>query len=182
MAWFHRRWRISTKKDKTRKNDEIIAREVRLIGEEGEQLGIMTPREALRVAENFGLDVVEIAPDAKPPVCKLIDYGRFQYELKKKQAESKRKQVVVQVKEVKFRPITDEHDFRFKLKHIERFLAEGNKTKVVIRFRGREIVHKDNGFAMCDKIVAELAEVSAVEQPPKMEGRQIVMILVAKKK
>jgi len=91
-------------------------------------------------------------------------------------------EVVVQVKEVKFRPITDEHDFRFKLKHIERFLAEGNKTKVVIRFRGREIVHKDNGFAMCDKIVAELAEVSAVEQPPKMEGRQIVMILVAKKK
>ncbi len=148
-----------------------------MLGAQGEQLGILTIDQALAKALEAGLDLVEISPTAKPPVCKIMDYGKFKYDEKKRQAQAKKKQVVVQIKEIKLRPRTDEHDYDFKLRNVRRFLEEGNKSKLTIMFRGREIVHKEIGQKILIKVVEELKDVAIVEQTPRMEGRQMFMIL-----
>ncbi len=149
---------------------------------EGEPLGIVSATEALRMAEEAEVDLVEIAPQAQPPVCRLMDYGKFKYQQSKRQHEAKLKQKQIQVKEVKFRPGTDEGDYQIKLRNLIRFLEEGDKAKVTLRFRGREMAHQEIGLAQLRRVEADLAEHAVVEQFPKMEGRQMVMMLGPKKK
>lgn len=163
-------------------NGEIDAPQVRLIGQDGVQLGIVSLREALIKAEEAELDLVEIAPQAKPPVCKIMDYGKFKYQEQKKRHEAKLKQKQIQVKEIKFRPNTDEADYQVKLRNLVRFLTEGDKTKVTLRFRGREIAHQELGVQLLKRIEEDLKEYGSVEQFPKLEGRQMVMVLAPKKK
>ncbi len=158
-------------------NRRIRVPEVRVIADDGEQLGIMNTHDALRQAESLGLDLVEVSPMAKPPVCKIMDYGKFKYQQKRKTAEAKKKQQVIELKEVKFRPKTDVHDFDVKVNRLKRFLAEGNKGKVTVMFRGREIVHQEIGFDVLKRVSDVLKEDALVESPPRMEGRQLVMIL-----
>jgi translation initiation factor IF-3 len=167
---------------RNRVNKEINAPQVRLIDAEGQQVGILSAREAMERAEADGLDLVEIQPTADPPVCRLMDYGRFRFDQKKKLAEARKKQKQVQIKEVKFRPGTDEGDYRVKLRNLTRFLAEGDKAKVTMRFRGREHAHRDLGLNLLRRVEGDLAEISTVEQQPQMEGRQMVMVLGPKKK
>jgi translation initiation factor IF-3 len=155
---------------------------VRLVGIEGEPIGIVTIEEAMRQAEASEVDLVEIAPTAKPPVCRLMDYGKFKYRESKKAHEAKLKQKQIQVKEVKFRPGTDEGDYKIKVRNLTRFLTEGDKTKVTLRFRGREMAHQELGMQLLKRVEADLKEVGVVEQWPKMEGRQMIMILGPKKK
>lgn len=171
------------KEDKNRvmMNEDIRAREVRLIGVEGGQVGIVPLAEALAMAEAAGVDLVQIA-DADPIVCKLMDYGKFLYEAKKQQNEAKKKQVRTQVKEIKFRPGTEEGDYQVKLRNLIRFLEHGDKAKVTLRFRGRELAHQQIGMELLKRVEADLAEMSSVEQFPKMEGRQLTMVLAPKKK
>jgi len=145
---------------------------------DGEQLGVMTPFDAIVKAQERGLDLVEVAPNAAPPVCRIMDYGKYKYELKKKAAVSKQKAHAAIMKEVKLRPRTDEHDLEFKLKNARRFLMEGDKVKVTLMFRGREIVHTEFGRDQLDKVKLMLADIAAVENPPRMEGRFLSMILV----
>ncbi|HUW28281.1 MAG TPA: translation initiation factor IF-3 [Sulfuriferula sp.] len=166
----------------TRVNGEITWPEIRLVGLEGEPLGIVSAAEALKLAEEAQVDLVEIAPQAKPPVCRLMDYGKFKYQQSKRQHEAKVKQKQIQVKEVKFRPNTDEGDYQIKLRNLIRFLEEGDKAKVTLRFRGREMAHQEIGLAQLRRVEADLAEQAVVEQFPKMEGRQMVMMLGPKKK
>jgi translation initiation factor IF-3 len=157
--------------------------EVRLIGVGGEQLGVMSTMDALRLAGDSDVDLVEIASTAVPPVCKLVDYGKFKYQEQKKAAEAKSKQKVIEVKEVKFRPGTDEGDYAIKVRNLRRFIAEdGDKGKVTLRFRGREITHQDIGMRLLERIRDELADVSVVEHMPKLEGRQMIMVLAPKRK
>jgi translation initiation factor IF-3 len=163
-----------------RVNKGIQAREVRVIGEDGKQLGIMLTHIAVRIAEEKGLDLVEVNPKAAPPVCKIIDHGKFKYEEARKKRTAKKKQSVVTVKEVKLRPKTDVHDLAVKIRAITRFLAEGNKAKLVIVFRGREIVHPETGKAVLLKVLAELQEWAVVEQMPLMEGRRMTMLIAPK--
>ncbi|HJU50120.1 MAG TPA: translation initiation factor IF-3 [Pseudogulbenkiania sp.] len=163
-------------------NGEITAREIRLVGKEGEQLGIVSLREAMAAAEELDIDLVEISPTAQPPVCKLMDYGKFKYETSKKRHEAKLKQKQVQIKEVKFRPGTDDGDYGVKLRNLVRFLSDGDKAKVTLRFRGREMAHQDIGLALLKRVEADLAEVGTVEQFPRLEGRQMVMMIAPKKK
>lgn len=158
-------------------NQKIRASQVRLIGEDGTQLGIVPLEDALARAAEEKLDLVEVAPKSTPPVCKIMDYGKFKYLQSKKLQEAKKKQVTIQVKEVKIRPKTEEHDYQFKLRHIKRFLNEKNKAKVTIMFRGREIAHSELGLKVLKRIIAETEEVGVVEQPPKLEGRNMTMIL-----
>ncbi|MQM34419.1 translation initiation factor IF-3 [Accumulibacter sp.] len=165
-----------------RVNQEINAPEIRLIGEDGEALGVMSSREALSLAEEVGLDLVEIAPMARPPVCRIVDFGKFKYQEQKRQHEQRQKQKQVQVKEVKFRPGTDENDYQIKLRNMTRFLEEEDKVKVTLRFRGREMAHQDIGMRQIERIRADLQEMAVVEQMPKMEGRQMVMVLTPSKK
>ncbi len=154
---------------------------MRLIGVDGKQIGIVSIQEALRRAEEEGLDLVEVAPNANPPVCRVMDYGKYKYEQKKKQQQAKKKQAQVQIKEIKLRPKIEEHDFQFKLKHIKRFLTEDKaRVKVMIWFRGREVVHKDLGKALLDRIIEEVKDIAKVDKPPQMEGRNMVMFLVPK--
>jgi translation initiation factor IF-3 len=160
-----------------RTNRRIRARELRVIGPEGEQLGVLTLDAALAKAVEFGLDLVEVSPMAKPPVCKIMDYGKFKYEAKKKANEAKKKQTIVKLKEVKFRPKTEEHDYNFKVKAIREFLGEGNKARVTVMFRGREITHREIGQAILNRISVELKEVAVVEQTARLEGRLLFMIL-----
>ena len=155
----------------------ITARELRVIGPEGEQLGIMEKHNAIAAAEDFGLDLVEVAPNADPPVCRIMDYGKYKYEQSKKAQEAKKKQKIIQIKEIKIRPKTDLHDLETKAKHARRFLGEGNKLKITVRFRGREIVHLDRGKLVLDKLMGMLEDISVVEAPAKMEGRNLVMVL-----
>jgi len=155
---------------------------VRLIDAEGEQAGIQTIRAALELAEEAGLDLVEIAPLAKPPVCRIMDFGKFKYQAAKKAHEAKAKQKQVQVKEVKLRPRTDENDYQIKLRNLRRFLDDGDKVKVTLRFRGREMAHQEFGMRQLERIKADLEEVANVEQMPKMEGRQMVMVMAPVKK
>ncbi|MCX9156046.1 translation initiation factor IF-3 [Niveibacterium sp. 24ML] len=165
-----------------RLNGEINVSEVRLVGEDGEQLGIVQTRQALEMAEEAGLDLVEIAPLAKPPVCKLMDFGKFKYQESKKAHEAKLKQKQIQVKEVKLRPGTDENDYQIKLRNMTRFLQDGDKVKVTLRFRGREMAHQEFGVRQLERIKADLEAVGMVEQFPKLEGRQMVMVLAPSKK
>lgn len=155
---------------------------MRVIADDGEQLGILTLREALEAAETRQLDLVEVSPTATPPVCRIMDYGKYKYQQSKKQQEAKKKQVQVQVKEVKIRPKTDDHDLDFKVKHVRRFLEEGNKAKVTLVYRGREITHQDIGRAVIEKFAAELADVGTVEVAPRVDGRQLFMIIAPKVK
>jgi len=154
---------------------------VRLIGAEGEQLGVVSVRDAQQKALEADLDLVEVAPTAKPPVCRIMDYGKFLFEQNKKRHAAKKKQKQVQVKEVKFRPGTDEGDYQVKLRNLVRFLEEGDKAKVTLRFRGRELAHQEIGRVLLKRIEAELNEYGTVEQFPKMEGRQMVMVIAPKK-
>lgn len=161
-------------------NEKIRASEVRVIGFDGEQLGIVPLKKALDLAAQEELDLVEVAPNATPPVCKIMDYGKFKYQQSKRSQEAKKKQTVIQVKEVKVRPKTDEHDLQVKIRHIRRFLAQKDKAKVTIVFRGREIAYTDQGMKILERIEEELKDEVVVEQHPKMEGRNLVMILAPK--
>jgi translation initiation factor IF-3 len=166
----------------TRINFQIKVKEVRVISSEGEQLGILDTREAIKKAEELGLDLVEVAPTAKPPVCRIMDFGKYKYELSKKAQESRKHQSVIVVKEIKLRPRTDEHDIQFKMNNIKRFLAEGNKVKVTVMFRGREMAHTVHGKAVLDRIVNDLQNDAVIESPPRMEGRNMTMMIGAKAK
>ena len=170
----------SKKKKEVRVNSRIRALEVRVVGPEGGQLGIVPTREALRLAEEQGLDLVEVAPQARPPVCKIIDYGKFKYEQKKKAREAKKNSTVVVVKEVKMRPKTDTHDFDFKTNHARRFLEDGQKVKATVIFRGREMAHQDIGFKHLTHLAEVLEDVGIVEVSPRMEGRTMSMMLAPK--
>ena len=163
-------------------NGDIRARTVRLIDEEGKQLGVVSLEEALRTAEQASLDLVEIAPDADPVVCKIMDFGKYIFEAKKQKAASKKKQKIIQVKEVKFRPGTEEGDYQVKLRNLVRFLEQGDKAKVTLRFRGREMAHQEIGMQLIKRIEGDLEPLAAVEQHAKMEGRQLTMVLAPKKK
>jgi translation initiation factor IF-3 len=153
---------------------------VRVISPDGEQLGIMTVPTALDRARDFGMDLVEIAPKATPPVCRIMEYGKFKYEKAKRESAAKKKQTVVVIKEIKFRPKTDEHDYQFKMNHIKRFLMAKNKVKVVVRFRGREIIHMDKGMEMLERIKTDVVDLAAVESDAKAEGRTLIMMLSPK--
>jgi translation initiation factor IF-3 len=153
---------------------------VRVINANGEQVGILPIGEALRLAESQELDLVEVSPTARPPVCRIMDYGKFKYEESKKAQEARKKQTVVSIKEVKMRPKTDEHDFDFKLKNVKRFLEEGNKTKITVVFRGREMAHPEFGRRMLDRVTNELQGLATIEQMPRMEGKAISMIVAPK--
>ncbi|PPK42269.1 translation initiation factor 3 (bIF-3) [Trinickia symbiotica] len=155
---------------------------MRLVGVDNEPLGIVKLAEAFRLSEQQDVDLVEIAPQASPPVCRLMDYGKFKYQEAKKQHEAKLKQKVIQVKEVKFRPGTDDGDYNVKLRNLVRFLEDGDKTKITLRFRGREMAHQEIGMRMLERLRTDLDEVGQVEQMPKMEGRQMIMVLAPKKK
>jgi translation initiation factor IF-3 len=152
------------------------------VGVDGEQLGIVSLREALVKAEDADLDLVEIAPQAQPPVCRIMDYGKYKYQESKKQHEAKLKQKQIQIKEVKFRPGTDENDYQVKLRNLVRFLGEGDKAKVTLRFRGREMAHQEFGLELLKRVETDLAEHATVEQFPKLEGRQMIMVLAPKKR
>lgn len=155
---------------------------MRLIGVDGEQLGIVRVAEALNLAEENDVDLVEIAPNAEPPVCRLMDYGKFKYQEQKRQQEAKAKQKIIQVKEVKFRPGTDEGDYQVKLRNLRRFLEDGDKAKVTLRFRGREMAHQELGMRVLERVRDDLEELCQVEAMPKLEGRQMVMVLAPRKK
>lgn len=155
----------------------IRVKEVAVIGDDGEQMGIFLTEDAINMAQDRNLDLVEVAPTANPPVCRIMDFGKFKYRQSKKTHEAKKNQKIVHLKEVKFRPNTDQHDYNFKLKHITRFIEAGDKAKVVIFFKGREIVHRENGFRLLDRIIADIEEIALVESSAKQEGRTLVMIL-----
>jgi len=160
-----------------RLNDDITYEQIRLVSDSGEQLGILSPDEARKIAEERGMDLVEIAPNAEPPVCRLMDYGKYLYASAKKKQESKKKQKQITVKEIKFRPGTDIGDYDIKVRNLTKFLDAGNKVKVTLRFRGREMAHQELGMEMLKMVEEDLKEIGIVEQMPKMEGRQMVMVL-----
>ncbi|MDA9371755.1 translation initiation factor IF-3 [Porticoccaceae bacterium] len=172
------------KKDskRSRLNEDITAPEVRLVGSDGSQVGLVSLQHALEMAQKETLDLVEISPDAEPPVCKLMDYGKHVFDIKKKVALQRKKQKQTQVKEMKFRPGTDEGDYQIKLRNVTRFLENGDKVKVTLRFRGREMAHQELGMVMVKRIEADLIELAQVEQYPKMEGRQMTMVLAPRSK
>ncbi len=181
-------WRISIKKDsgkgaskKAIINDQITSDPVRLVGAEGEQVGVVSLKEALAAAEAAAMDLVLIA-DSDPAVCKLMDYGKFVFEIKKQKSLQKKKQKRTQVKEMKFRPGTEEGDYQVKLRNLTRFLENGDKAKVTLRYRGREMAHQEIGMELLKRVEADLAELGAVEQFPKMEGRQLTMVIAPKRK
>ena len=161
-----------------RTNERITASEVRVISSSGKQLGIISIREALNYAEDEGFDLVEVSPDSNPPVCKIIDYGKLRYREQKSKKEAKKKQKTIEVKEIKLRPGIDKHDYLVKLKALSKFIGGGNKVKVSMRFRGREIEHKNLGMDLLNKLTKEVAEYAKVEVLPKFEGKQIMMVLV----
>lgn len=163
-------------------NAQVRAPEIRVIGADGSMLGIMSPAEALEIAENDGLDLVEVAPDAKPPTCKILDYGKYLYEQKKKTQESKKKQVKVQIKEIQVRPRTDQHDINTKLNHARKFILGGDKVRLNMRFRGREMAHKEVGRELLMGMVKDLETIANVEVEPKMEGQHLFLIMVGDKK
>jgi translation initiation factor IF-3 len=163
-----------------RVNEKIKGSEVRVINPDGIQLGIMSSQQALQTAMSLGLDLVEVAPEANPPVCRIMDYGKYRYEQSKKAKDAKKKQSIIQVKEVKMRPKTDEHDLEVKTRHIERFLNDGNKAKITMIFRGRELMHTSLGKKLLDKVAEDLKDAAIVEQIPRLEGKNMVMILAPK--
>jgi translation initiation factor IF-3 len=167
---------LSAPKD-TRINEMIRSQTVRVIDENGEQRGILSTAEAIRLAQEQGLDLVEISPGADPPVCKILDFGKYRFEQGKKQRESKKKQKQVKIKEMRMQPKIDEHDLSFKVKHIREFLADGSKVKVTVRFRGREMAHKELGKGVLDRVLERLEDTYALESPPKMEGRFMSLMI-----
>ena len=166
--------------DRVRVNDRIRVREVRVIDETGAQLGIMPPAQAVALARQKGLDLVEVAPTASPPVCRITDYGKYQYTEQKRQRQARKHQKTIEVKEVKFRPKVDEHDYQFKKRNIERFLTDGDKVKAVIFFRGREIAHPEIGRRILERLIGELNEIALAESLPRLEGNQMHTILTAR--
>jgi translation initiation factor IF-3 len=165
--------------DSTRINSQVRAPEVRLLSPEGDMLGLMSSKDAYFKAQNMGLDLVEISPKSSPPVCKIMDYGKYRYEQQKKRQQAKKNQKTVTVKEVKVRPSIEDHDFNVKLTQIKKFLGEGHKVRVSLRFRGREMSHKHLAQAVFDRILGEVEDISKTELAPKLEGRQMIMILTA---
>ena len=161
-------------------NWDIRAPEVRVIDAEGKQVGILPLKEAMKIAEEKGLDLVEVAPNSQPPVCRVMNYGKYKYQQSKRTQEARKHQTVIHVKEVKVRPRTEEHDFQFKLRHVKRFLDEGNKVKISILFRGREIAHPEFGKEMLNRFVEGVKDLTVIEQAPRLEGRSMVMILAPK--
>jgi translation initiation factor IF-3 len=168
------------KQQRVRINEQIKVPEVRLIGPDGQQIGVLPIREALAFAAEAHLDLVEVAPQATPPVCRVMDYGKFKYQQSKKQQEARRRQTTIQVKEIKVRPKIEEHDMAFKLRNTRRFLEEGDKVKISVIFRGREIAHTDRGFKLLAQMTEALADVGTVEQNPRLEGRNLSMIVTPK--
>ena len=164
-------------KDGPRINDDIRVREVHLIDKDGHNLGTISIAEALAKAQEAGLDLVEISPNATPPVCKLLDFGKYKYQEQKKQAEARKKQKVVEVKEVKFRPMIDDHDYQVKMRSMARFFEEGDKVKVTLRFRGREMAHQELGTRLLNRLKEDTGKIAKVESEPRVEGRQMVMVL-----
>ncbi|NMM44869.1 translation initiation factor IF-3 [Rhodospirillaceae bacterium KN72] len=164
-------------KEGPRVNEEITAREVRCIGAEGENIGVITTAEGLRLAAEVGLDLVEISPNAEPPVCKILDFGKFKYEAQKRKNEARKKQKTIEVKEIKFRPNIEQHDYEVKMRSLNKFIDEGDKVKVTLRFRGREMAHQELGLEVLKRVQEEMDEKAKVEQRPNMEGRQMVMVL-----
>jgi len=158
-------------------NDRIRSDEIRLIGAEGENVGVVTPQRAMIMADEAGLDLVEISPNAKPPVCKIMDFGKFKYETQKKEAEARKKQKIIEIKEVKFRPNTDNHDYDVKMRNVYKFLENGDKVKITLRFRGREMAHQQLGRELLERVAEDTKEHGKVENFPKMEGRQMVMLI-----
>lgn len=165
-------------RDGVRRNEQIRARDVRVIGAEGEQIGILPRMEAIALAKEAGMDLVEVAATADPPVCRIMDFGKFKYEQQQKKKEAKKNQSVVQIKEIKVRPKTDDHDYETKLRHIRRFLTDGDRCKVTVFFRGREIVHKDRGQAILERVIEDTKDIGKVEQEPSAEGRTLQMLLM----
>jgi translation initiation factor IF-3 len=161
-------------------NWDIKAPEVRVIDGDGKQVGILPLKEAMKLAEERGLDLVEVAPNSQPPVCRIMNYGKYKYQQNKRIQEARKHQTVIHVKEVKVRPRTEEHDFQFKLRHVKRFLGEGNRVKISILFRGREIAHPEFGKEMLNRFVEGLKDLTVIEQAPRLEGRNMVMILAPK--
>lgn len=166
--------------DGPRVNEFIRVKQVRLIDEEGENVGVVSIKEALERAYNAGLDLIEISPNADPPVCKISDYGKYKYEAQKKRAEMRKKQKIIEIKEIKLRPMIDDHDYDVKLRAMKKFLSEGDKVKITLRFRGREMAHQELGMKLLDRIVEDLTEEAKVDMRPKLEGRQMIMILSSK--
>ncbi|UWQ15903.1 translation initiation factor IF-3 [Aliiroseovarius sp. M344] len=158
-------------------NERITAAEIRLIGAEGENVGVVTPAQAMVMAQEAGLDLVEISPNAAPPVCKIMDFGKFKYEQQKRESEARKKQKTIEVKEVKFRPNTDTHDYDVKMRNVFKFLENGDKVKVTLRFRGREMAHQNLGRELLERVAEDTKDVGKVENMPKMEGRQMVMMI-----
>ncbi len=160
-----------------RVNDKIRSNEIRLIGAEGENVGVVTPSRAMEMAEQVGLDLVEISPNANPPVCKIMDFGKFKYEQQKRESEARKKQKIIEVKEVKFRPNTDKHDYEVKMRNVYKFLENGDKVKITLRFRGREMAHQNLGRELLERVAEDTKEMGKIENMPKMEGRQMVMMI-----
>ncbi|HMO09798.1 MAG TPA: translation initiation factor IF-3 [Paracoccaceae bacterium] len=161
-------------------NDRIRGGDIRLIGADGENIGVVSPNRALMLAEEAGLDLVEISPTAVPPVCKIMDYGKFKYETQKREAEARKKQHIIEIKEIKFRPGTDDHDYDVKMRSVMKFLGEGDKVKVTLRFRGREMAHQQLGLDLLNRVAADVGEAGKIEQMPKLEGKQMVMMVAPK--
>ncbi len=158
-------------------NEKIRGSEIRLIGAEGENVGVVHPAKAMQMATDAGLDLVEISPNANPPVCKIMDYGKFKYEQQKRESEARKKQKTIEVKEVKFRPNTDTHDYGVKMRNVVKFLENGDKVKVTLRFRGREMAHQNLGRELLERVAEDIKELGKIENMPKMEGRQMVMMI-----
>jgi translation initiation factor IF-3 len=158
-------------------NERVDHPEIRLIGADGENIGVVTPRRAMALAEEAGLDLVEISPNAVPPVCKIMDFGKFKYEQQKKEAEARKNQKVIEVKEIKFRPNTDTHDYEIKMRSVHKFLGNGDKVKVTLRFRGREMAHQDLGRKLLERVAEDVKDVGKIESFPRLEGRQMVMMV-----
>ncbi len=171
---------LTPSRDGPRVNRDIAVAQVRLIDEQGENLGVVSKDEAIERAEDVGMDLVEISPGADPPVCKILDYGRFKYQDQKKKNEARKKQKTIDIKEIKMRPNIDQHDYDVKMRAINRFIADGDKVKVTMRFRGREMVHQELGLKVLDRVRDQLDEVAKIEQFPKMEGRQMIMVVAPK--
>jgi translation initiation factor IF-3 len=158
-------------------NERIRVPEIRLIGADGENVGVVSPERGLELAEQAGLDLVEISPNASPPVCKIMDYGKYKYEQQKRESEARKKQKIIEIKEVKFRPNTDTHDYDVKMRNVTRFLEAGDKVKVTLRFRGREMAHQNLGRELLERVAEDVEGLGKVENMPKMEGRQMVMMI-----
>nr|WP_243644997.1 translation initiation factor IF-3 [Rhodovulum euryhalinum] len=158
-------------------NDRIRASEIRLIGADGENIGVVSPERGIELAEAAGLDLVEISPNATPPVCKIMDFGKFKYETQKREAEARKNQKIIEIKEVKFRPNTDTHDYEVKMRNVMRFLESGDKVKITLRFRGREMAHQNLGRDLLERVAEDVKEIGKIENMPRLEGRQMVMMI-----